>query len=232
MKAVALIPARGGSKRLPRKNIVEFHGQPIIAYSITAALESDCFESVVVSTEDEEIAEVATKWGAAVDLRDPSLATDEARVKDVCMAFLDKECAAGREYEILSVLYATSPLRTADDVQAVVKLIEPGRCQYGLATTRFSLPPHQALKRAEDGTLEPMWPDVLNRRSSDMPALEVDNGSTYAVYVPAFRETVNFYGPRGEMRGYLMPAERSVDIDTPKDLELAEYYFTVLQNRG
>lgn len=228
MKAVALIPARGGSKRLPRKNIIEFHGRPIIAYSIQAALDSGRFESVIVSTEDPEIAGVAEAWGAGIDLRDPALATDEARVKDVCMGFLDKEREAGREYEVLSVLYATAPLRDADDVRAVVDLIEPGVCHYALATTRFSLPPHQALRRAVDGSLEPMWPDVLNRRASEIPALEVDNGSTYAVHVPAFRETLNFYGPPGEMRGYLMPATRSVDIDTVEDLELADHYYSIL----
>lgn len=232
MKAVALIPARGGSKRLPRKNIIDFHGKPIIAYSIEAALESGCFESVVVSTDDGEIAKVAEQYGATVELRSADLATDEAKVKDVCIAFLDQEKAAGREYDVLSVLYATAPLRTAGDVRAVVGLIEPGRCHFSLATTRFSLPPHQALKRAGDGSLEPMWPDLLNRRSSDIPALEVDNGSTYAVYVPAFRKTLNFYGPKGQMRGYLMPAKRSVDVDTREDLELVDYYFISQSDRS
>lgn len=184
---------------------------------------------MVVSSDDEEALRIAERWGAEIEFRDPNLATDDARVKDVCVRFLGNQAAVDRHYDILAVLYATAPLRTAADVRAVVNLIKPGYCHYALATTRYPLPPHQALKRAEDGSLEPMWADVLNRRSSEIPELEVDNGSTYAVYIPAFLKATGFYGPPGETYGHLMPRERSVDIDTREDMELASYYYSKTQ---
>src|ERR1700686_1928854 len=100
MSAVAIIPARGGSKRLPRKNIIDFLGKPIIGYTIDAALQSGCFERVVVSTEDDEIAGVAEACGASVDRRAPALATDSAGVVDVCIDFLNREAAAGRNWRV------------------------------------------------------------------------------------------------------------------------------------
>lgn len=219
MNAVALIPARGGSKRLPRKNVIDFLGRPIIAYTIEAAQESGCFERVVVSTEDEEIAAVARQAGAMVDRRPKHLATDAAIVVDVCLDFLDRERQSKRDWPALCCLYATAPLRNAADIRATMRLLEPGQCDFAMAVTVFDLQPHIALKSAPDGTLTPMWPELLTLRASDLPALRVGNGSTYGVNVEAFRRARSFYGPR--MRGYEMPRGRSVDIDTAYDLELA-----------
>jgi len=219
--AVALIPARGGSKRLPRKNIADFFGRPIIGYTIEAATKSGCFTRVVVSTEDAEIAEVAARFGAEVDRRPASLASDAATVGAVCVDFLERERAAERAWQHLCVLYPTAPLRTAEDIRGVMGLLEPGRCDFAMAVTRYDLPPHQALKLGPEGALEPMWPDLIARRSSDVPALCVDNGSTYGVGVPAFLKQPGFYGPG--LRGHMMPRERSFDIDTGIDLDLARW---------
>jgi len=222
MKRVAIIPARGGSKRLPRKNIMPFMGKPMIAHSIAAASNSGLFDRVVVSTEDGEIAEVASQYGAELDMRDPGLATDSARVTDVCVDFLQREQAAGREYDVLCVLYATAPLRTAEYVEKVVSLIEPGSCDYALAVTRYELPPHQALRLMPDQSLAPMWPELVSQRADEIGELRVDNGSTYAVSVTAFLDNPSFYGPN--LKGVEMPRERSVDIDTADDFELVSYY--------
>ncbi|HET6493555.1 MAG TPA: acylneuraminate cytidylyltransferase family protein, partial [Burkholderiales bacterium] len=178
---IAIIPARGGSKRLPRKNIIDFLGRPIIAYTIDAARESACFDTVVVSTEDEEIASIAAAFDVRVDRRTPELATDAARVVDVCIDLLERERCAGRQWSSFACLYATAPMRTAADIRATVGLLDPGRCEFAMAVTRYSSPQHQALKVSGRGELDPMWPDLIDRRESELLPLVVDNGSTYAV---------------------------------------------------
>lgn len=219
MRAVAIIPARGGSKRLPRKNVLEFFGRPIIAYTIDAARESGCFDRVVVSTEDDEIAAAAARCGADVHRRPAALATDKATVVEVCLEFLDSEAKQGRAWPVLGCLYATAPLRDADDIRKTVALLEPVRCTFAMAISRYNMSPHEAMKVGPDGALSPMWPELADMRSSDLPPLRVDNGSTYAAEVAAFREQRTFCGRT--LRGYEMPMSRSVDIDTPEDFEFA-----------
>jgi CMP-N-acetylneuraminic acid synthetase len=225
-RRLAIIPARGGSKRLPRKNILPFLGRPIIAHTIDAAVSSGCFARVLVSTEDAEIAETARAAGADVHRRDPVLATDAATLTEVCFDILDGEERAGHTYETFACLYATAPLRQADDIAAVVALAERDDADFALAVTAYPLPPHQALRLGDDGTLAPMWPDLINLRADKVGRLVVDNGSTNAAKVAAFRQHRTFYGPR--LAGHLMPRERSVDIDELADYELACWYSTRL----
>jgi CMP-N-acetylneuraminic acid synthetase len=221
MKRLAIIPARGGSKRLPRKNVLPFRGRPMIAHTIEAALASRCFERVLVSTEDDEIAGAAREAGAEVHERAAELASDAAGVTEVCLDVLVAEERAGRAYEAFACLYATAPLRRADDIVAVTALVDSG-CDFAMAVTTYAVAPHQALRVAEDGTLSAMWPELVERRASEIGTLVVDNGSTYAARVAAFRRHRSFYGPR--LRGHLMPRERSVDIDERQDYELACLY--------
>ncbi|MCC6597440.1 MAG: acylneuraminate cytidylyltransferase family protein [Alphaproteobacteria bacterium] len=223
MKRVALIPARGGSKRLPRKNILPFMGKPVIAHTIEAALATGLFERVVVSTEDAEIAEIAEKYGAALSMRDENLATDKAMVKAVAADFLDIEETQGRQYDLLCLLYATAPMRSAQDIEATCALIEPGTCHHALAVCAYEQPPHQALKLTP-GTndLSPMWPELVAQRADSQPVLLVDNGSTYCVMTEDFRKNPGFYAP--VMRGHTMPRWKSVDMDTPEDFEIALYF--------
>lgn len=219
MDAIAIIPARGGSKRLPRKNIVDFLGRPIISYSIDAAHQSGCFGRVVVSTEDEEIAAVARRYGAEVEPRPARLATDTVGVVDVCLDVLERETANGRKWRIMACLYPTAPLRNAADIRATMALLEPDGCAFAMGVTGYDLQPHLALKFAPDGGLAPMWPELIDFRASDLPPLRISNGTTYAVYVDAFRRARTFYGPG--LRGYDMPRDRSIDIDTRDDLDFA-----------
>lgn len=219
MSRTCLIPARGGSKRLPRKNIADFLGRPIIAHTIEAARTSGLFSRVVVSTEDREIAQVAREWGVEVHARPLDLATDGARLVDVCLGFLDDEERAGRRCDVIACLLATAPMRGAHDIQGVCALIEHGLCDFAMAVTTYDLPPLQALREIPGGFLEPMWPELAHLRSQETPRLFVDNGSTYFASTAALRREKTFYGSR--LRGYLMPRERSVDIDDPLDLEVA-----------
>ncbi len=214
MKRIALIPARGGSKRLPRKNIIDFLGKPIIAYTITAALETELFDRVVVSTEDEEISDVSRKHGAEIDRRRPELATDQSTVVDVCVDFIHRQTTP---IDVLAVLYATAPLRNADDIKNVVHLLS-SHVHFGMAVTKSAPSAHQTL-RWNNGDVTPLFPEWVNLKSSDVETLVIDNGSTYAVRVPTFLEQKSFYGH--PLKGYLMPNERSVDIDTPDDLARA-----------
>lgn len=209
---------------MPRKNILEFLGKPIISYSIETAWESRLFERVVVSTEDEEIADVSRAWGADVAVRPESLAGDKAKVKDVCHHLLDAEEAEGRAYDILCCLYPTAPLRTAEDIRLTVELVEPGVCDFAMAVTEYGLPAHQAMRMDDSRLLVPLFPSIVTKQSQEVGSIYVDNGSTYAVFVPSFKRYGNFRG--GGVRGHYMPRKRSVDIDTAEDLELALYYAT------
>lgn len=223
MRAICVIPARGGSKRLPRKNVLDFFGKPMIAYSIEAALQSERFERVIVSSEDREILQIAARCGAEAVERVASLATDTARVSDVLLDFLGRAEAEGKTYDIVACLFAAAPMRICEDVRAVIDSIKPGECDFALAVTEYDLPPHQALKLEPDKSLRPMWPDLVDLRDEQVGPLVVDNGSTYAATVAAFRRQKNFYGK--PLRGHLMPRERSVDMNSAIDLEIAKLHF-------
>jgi pseudaminic acid cytidylyltransferase len=220
--SIAIIPARGGSKRLPRKNILAFLGKPIIAYTIESALACGLFDRIIVSTEDAEIATIAQKFGAEAVDRPQSLATDSSTVVEVCLDAIDREEQAGHHYTTMCCLYATSPLRNAQDIRDTMNLVTSGRCDFAMAITEYSLPPHQALREGRSGTLEPMWPELVHLSSQKVGRLYVDCGSTYAVSVPKFRDARTFYGPG--LLGHIMPRDRSVDIDVKEDLELAIYF--------
>jgi CMP-N-acetylneuraminic acid synthetase len=219
---IAIVPARGGSKRLPRKNVLPFRGRPILAYTVDAARATGRFSAIIVSTEDDEIAAVAKAAGAEIHRRPPALATDAATVVEVCIDVLDRKAEAGVRPAWFACLYATAPLRTAADIATVVDLLDPPETCFGMAVTAIRQPPHAALRRAGDGKLAPMWPDLIERRASDFGELVIDNGSTYAVMVEPFRAARTFYGK--SLRGHVMPRERSVDIDYPDDFALAEYF--------
>ncbi|WP_333524754.1 pseudaminic acid cytidylyltransferase [Desulfocurvibacter africanus] len=219
MRRVAIIPARGGSKRLPRKNIVNFHGKPIIAYTIEAGLSSGLFEQVIVSTEDEEIAQVAAVYGAEVAMRPHHLATDTVGTVDVCLDLLGSLETRGLKYDVLCCLYATAPLRTADDIAGTVRLLDSGEVDFAFAVTDYPVSPYQALIAGKSGYLDPAWPLIVHLKSQELPTPLVGNGSTYAARVNAFRRERSFYGPH--LKGYMMPRMRSVDIDTAEDLTMA-----------
>jgi CMP-N-acetylneuraminic acid synthetase len=230
MRRLAILPARGGSKRFPGKNIVDFFGRPIIAYTIEAALEAGLFERVVVSSDDPRILDVSRQFGAEVDRRPDSLATDGANLVDVCLDFLDREADAGRAYDQFCMIHATSPLRRAEDIRRVVELLEPGVCEFAAALTTYNLPAHQALKLDKDGFLTPMWPELAGRQSHELPPLRAGNGSTYAASVKAFREQRTFFGR--PLRGHPMSSFRSVDIDVEEEWLIAKLFKAYLDRLG
>lgn len=213
MTSIALIPARQGSKRLPHKNKIDFLGEPIITYTIKAAKNAKRFDRIVVSTDDPDIASIATQCGVEVADRDVALASDDARVVDVCLDFLNQN----REVTFLTVLYATAPLRFANDIQAVFDLLGEDT-DFAMAVSLCSVPIHQALVR-EGHQASPVFPQLIHQRANEVTPFYLDNGSTYAVRVSEFLKQKTFYGKRLAL--YVMPNERSIDIDTAADLALA-----------
>jgi CMP-N-acetylneuraminic acid synthetase len=221
--AIAVIPARGGSKRLKRKNIVPLGGRPIIAYTLEAAFRSDCFDEVIVSTEDAEIAEIATREGATAMDRAAELAADNATMVDVCCDVLRRIASRGAPPARFACLLATAALRTADDIRRVRDLLRPGTCDFAMAVTEYEKSPLQALVEREDGALRLMWPALADVPRTEAPKLLVDNGSTYWCRTESFLGERTFYGHN--LRGCMMPRERSVDVDTAADLSLLTYFF-------
>lgn len=221
-RRVAIIPARGGSKRLPRKNILPLGGRPMLCWSVEAALESCIFDRVCVSTDDDEIARVAEEVGAEVLRRPASLGSDEATVAEVCRHHLQEWAGAGEYFDHLYCLYPTAPLRNADDLRAMASIFSKKNDAIAVvAVTQFLHYPHQALQLGEHGDLRPFWPKLVNLRGSDLPSLVAGNGSTYAAAIAPFMQTLDFMPAEG-LYAYSMDLIRSIDVDTQAEYELLQ----------
>lgn len=224
MDALCVIPARGGSKRLERKNVRELDGKPLLGYAVEAAIDSGVFDETIVSTEDEEIAAVAEEYGAAVPFRRPEeLATDTAQVVDVCAHALKYYRGEGHEVDQLGVLLPTVPLRTAEDVRQAYKRFQgTNGADFVMCVTDYRYSPFEALEQVGD-RLQPLWDDesLLAARSQDRPDVVVDNGAAYIMDADVFEREMTFYGE--DLLGHYMPPERSIDVDDAFDFKLAEF---------
>lgn len=220
MIRAALIPARGCSKRLPRKNVLEIGGLPMLAYPIAAARASGLFERILVSTEDAEIAEVARAHGAEVIDRPDRIAQDRSTVVQVCLHALEVQ----PDIERLCCVYATAILLRPDTLAAAHDLLDtPPEADFVMGVAEYEHPPVQALKADDQGYLSYMWPEWRGVQSQFQPHLVVSNGSFYWARAAALRAEKTFYGRR--LKGYCVPAEQSADIDTLADLERARRLF-------
>ena len=218
MSNIAIIPARGGSKRLPRKNILPILGKPMLIWSCEAARDSACFDQIIVSTEDEEIANICQKAGFTVDERPLHLATDIATSTSVCLDLIERLENKGKYFESVCLLYATAPLRSAGDIRNVMHILATHETDFVHAVTSYDASPYQALYLDNQGYLQPAWPLLINKKSQELPAPIHNNGSTYAARISALKKYQSFYGPK--LKGYAMPKTRSVDIDTQEDLDI------------
>ena len=226
---IAIIPARGGSKRLPRKNILPFRGKPLLLWTCEAARDSGCFDTIVVSTEDKEIAQIARANGFQVDERPVALGSDTASCADVCLEFLSRQEQSGIYYETLCCLYATAPLRNAEDIRHVMACLTPDTDAVH-AVCGYDHPPHQMLYQNPDGFLVPAFPLLVTKKSQEVPEGIIGNGSTYAIRVDALRKYRSFYPAR--IRGYRMPSMRSIDIDTAEDFAFLEACVHLLEKES
>jgi pseudaminic acid cytidylyltransferase len=225
---VAVIPARGGSKRIPRKNVRDFCGRPILAYSIDAARESGLFARIVVSTDDPEIAAAARAHGAEAPFVRPSeLADDHAGTEAVmrhCVQWLGQH---GETPEYACCIYATAPFVRAGDLrEAYTRLRESGKA-YVFSVTTFEFPVQRALRLAADGAVEALWPQFTDARSQDLEQAWHDAGQFYWGTARAFLDAVPIYSKAA--LGFPVPRHLVQDIDTPEDWTRAELMFRALR---
>lgn len=222
IRRVVIIPARGGSKRLPRKNILPLGGRPMLAWSVDAAQQSGLFTRVCVSTDDEEVAAVAGNAGAEVLWRPASLGSDTATVAEVCSHHLAEMQNNDEHYDHLYCLYPTAPLRQAEDLRAMADIFATKTDAVAvIAVTSYMHYPHQALQLTGSGKLTAFWPELVNLRGSDLPPLMAGNGSTYAVRIDRFMDSLDFMPSEG-LYGYAMDLIRSIDIDTQAEFDLLQ----------
>ena len=222
MRRIAYIPARGGSKGVPRKNIREVFGKPLIAYSIEAARASGLFEMIFVSTDSREIADIAVAYGAEVPfLRYPEVAQDTTKTIDTMVSDVARLEALGRIFDVIVLLQPTSPLRRAEDIAGAVSLFESRGLDCGGVVSVSEVEEHPLLMRTlnEDGTLKSLLGLPSTVRRQDMPAVYRVNG---AIYVNAWKDIVPTLSLNDNPVAYVMEPERAPEIDTLKDLKKIE----------
>ncbi len=226
---VAIIPARGGSKRISRKNIKNFCGKPIIAWSIEAAINSGCFDKVIVSTDDNEIAEIAKKYGAEIPfIRPKELADDYTGTNCVvCHAIKWLKTHNVTPSEVCCI-YATAPfLQEIDLQQAYLKLIE-NNCNYVFSVTSYAFPIQRAIKVSANNRTKMFYPEYENTRSQDLEESYHDAGQFYWGTTIAWLTQKSVFDLSSMT--YILPRYRVQDIDTPEDWKRAELMFNILKN--
>lgn len=227
-KPLCIIPARGGSKRIPRKNIVLLAGKPLMAYTIGAALKSNVFDRVCVSSDDDDILEVARGYGAQALKRPPELATDIAQIKQVCKYLLEYFATQGLAYKEFAMLQTTNPLRTAEDIKAAYEIFKREKANYVISIVPFSHPPQRAV-RIKDGYMEPYFGLQYMKQTQLLETLYQPDGSIIFARTEAFLREGEFYGSHAVP--YFIPAERSLDIDGPLDLAWAGFLLSRVDSK-
>lgn len=225
-KSIAIITARGGSKRIPRKNIKNFLGQPIIKYSIDAALQSGCFDEVMVSTDDSEIAEFAKSCGAKVPfIRSEKNADDHSTTADVLLEVIDTYKKAGENFEYACCIYPTAPFVTKEKLKnAFQKLIDSG-CKSVVPIVLFGFPILRSFKMEND-FVKMNWPEHLNTRSQDLLPAYHDAGQFYFFRTSEFLFDKKIF--TDSTIGIEMPESEVQDIDNEEDWKVAEIKYTFL----
>lgn len=225
---LAVIPARGGSKRIPRKNIKLFCGKPMIAWSIEAALRSGCFERVIVSTDDMEIAEIALQYGAEVPFMRPAELADDLTGTIPVVRHAVEWCSAQRQdLEQVCCLYATAPFVCAEDIQRGLTVLNETGCDYAFSVTSYAFPIQRAIRFVGENRIEMINPEHFNTRSQDLEEACHDAGQFYWGRTNAWLDGKVIFGP--DSTPVILPRYRVQDIDTPEDWLRAELMFKVMQ---
>ncbi len=224
---IAIIPARGGSKRIPRKNTKFFGGKPMIAYAITAARSSELFEHIVVSTDDEEIAAIAREWGAKTPfVRPVELANDYTATVPVIAHGIQTCRALGWVFEYVCCIYPGVPFIRVEDLKGALALLSEGGTDYCFPVTEFPSAVQRALRRFEDGKMQPFYPQYETTRTQDLEPAYYDAGQFYWGKAASWLQNQKIHSSG---IGYVIPNWRVVDIDTPEDWIRAERYFKTFQ---
>jgi len=227
MKNLAIIPARGGSKRIPHKNIKKFLGKPIIAYSIEAAKKSGLFDEVMVSTDDNEIAEVAKQYGAKVPfMRSNKNSDDFSTLAEVIIEVAKKYEETGGKYDNICCLLSTAPFITSRRITEAYNKLREGSLDSVCPVVVFSYPVLRALEFGNDKKLRMINPEYLNSRSQDLKPAYHDCGSFYWVKTEALKKEKTLLCKNGS--AIILPETEVQDIDTKTDWELAEIKYNFL----
>lgn len=226
MSKIAVITARGGSKRIPKKNIKEFCGKPIIEYSVNAAVKSGIFDTVMVSTDSREIADVASACGAEVPFyRSEKTSNDYATTADVISEVLEEYGKLGKKYEYLCCIYPTAPFLTAERLSAGMKALEESGADSAVPVVKFGFPPQRAVI-IEDGLLKFKWPEYAMARSQDLESFYHDAGQFYCLKVESFISQRKLI--MGKTVPIVLPELEVQDIDNVEDWEIAEVKYRLL----
>ncbi|KON79301.1 pseudaminic acid cytidylyltransferase [Azoarcus sp. PA01] len=224
----AIIPARGGSKRIPRKNIKPFCGKPMIAWSIEAARDSGCFDRVIVSTDDVEIAEVARECGAETPFMRPAeLANDYAGTIPVIRHAIEWCSARAQRPDVVCCLYATAPFVTAADLRRGLSVLTATNCDYAFSVTSYAFPIQRAIRITAAGRVEMFQAEHFHTRSQDLDEAFHDAGQFYWGRAAAWLAERPIFSPAAAP--VILPRHRVQDIDTAEDWERAEWMFRALQ---
>lgn len=231
MSTLCVIPARGGSKRIPRKNVRPFCGKPMIAWSIEAARASGVFDRVIVSTDDDEIAAVATAYGAEVPFKRPAELSDDFAVTDAVFGHaLRAMFPSMGAIELACCLYATAPFVRPSDLRAGLDALRAKGATSAFSVVRFGFPIQRALRIREDGRVEMFWPEHRMTRSQDLPAAYHDAGQFYCVDVAKYLVEGRIYS--ADSVPVVLPSWRVQDIDHDEDWVRAERLFRADQEAG
>ncbi len=224
---LAVIPARGGSKRIPRKNIKLFCGKPMIAWSIEAAMQSGCFDQIVVSTDDNEVAEVARHFGAKVPFMRPDVLSDDHTGTTAVIAHaINWFASQGYKPENVCCLYATAPFVSADDLRKGLSVLIETACDYAFPVTSYAFPIQRAIRITESGRVEMFNPKYFNTRSQDLDEAFHDAGQFYWGRAQAWLQNKVILGSTSVPIKILR--HRVQDIDTPEDWIRAEWLFKTM----
>lgn len=227
---LCLIPARGGSKRLKRKNVVMLAGKPLLAYAIEAAIKSDVFDTICVSSEDQEILEIADEYGADLLLERPArLATDSAQVIDVWLHTIEWLQKRGQKYTESAVMLTTNPLRTYDDIKTAYDVFCETEANFLMSLVPFHHPPQRAVSIG-DRYVHPHFGHKYMKQTQRLETLYRHDGSFIFARTEALQEERTYYGTK--IAPFVMPERHSVDIDEPIDLAWAEFLLSHYGDNG
>lgn len=224
---IAVIPARGGSKRIPRKNIKIFHGKPMLAWSIETAAKSLCFEKIVVSSDDHEILEIAEKYGAIPLLRQSNLAGDETPTFPVVSEAINACINLGWQFKFACCIYPCSPFTAPKDLSSSLDLLNKSNANFMFPICTYSHPIQRALRRDDEGVVRFVDQSFELSRTQDLEVNYYDAGQFYWGRANAWLDGDRMHSGAA---GIIFPAWRFVDIDTMDDWKRAEILFPVLRN--
>jgi pseudaminic acid cytidylyltransferase len=218
---LAIIPARGGSKRIPRKNVRDFYGKPMLAWPIEAARESSLFDHIIVSSDDDDIMRCAQSWGAEAPFRRPSeLADDFTPTRDVVNHAINDFIERHGIPDQVCCIYATAPFLRSTDLKESLKMLEQSKANFVFSATEFPFPIQRAFRRLSDGCLEMFQPEHRLTRSQDLEPAYHDAAQFYWGSAQAFLDGLPMFS--GHVIPFLLPRRRVIDIDTPEDWYMAE----------